>query len=102
MMATDTEIVDVIFRKWKNGNDGLDVFALFPGLAGTPDLKTCTCYQHIGQHSSADLAYCMKSSRPASEGEYAALRNELIRIGYNVNVVKNVTRQHLMSRARQL
>lgn len=99
MMATDTDIVDVIYRVDREGH----VFALFPGLAGTNDLKTCTCFEVNGGHSSADLAWCIKTSRPAREDEVEHLHKVLtINYGYLVNVVKNVTRLHLRQRARQL
>jgi hypothetical protein len=111
MMATETETeivrvvsdetpVDVIFRVWKT--DATDVFALFPGLAGTMQLHTCTCYQHVGQHSSADLAGCMRASRAATEAEYAPLKRELERRGYVLNVVLRTTARHLRERAKQL
>lgn len=64
--------VKVIFRKSK-----FELFALFPGLAGTNDASTCTSYAHLGQHSSADYSHCIATSRPATPEEYAPLLAEL-------------------------
>jgi hypothetical protein len=98
MAGTETEVVDVIFRVDREGI----VFALFPGLAGTMQLHTCTCYQHVGQHSSADLAGCMRESRKATEDEYMPLMRELQQRGYAMNVVLKTSRNHVVERARQL
>ncbi len=68
-------IVPVMFRTSKD--DSRDVFALFPTLPGTNQRHTCTCYQHVGQHSSADLNGCLASSRPARYDEYKDLLSEL-------------------------
>lgn len=72
------EILPVMFRASRN--DRSDVYALFPTLPGTNDPWTCTCYQHVGQHSSADLRGCINSSRPAKLAEYEDLLRELTRI----------------------
>ena len=74
---------DITFRVDKEGN----VFALFPHEVSTLQGHV-TCYQYVGQHSSADYQGCIKDSRPASEAEYAPLKKELESIGYNVNLVK--------------
>lgn len=97
-MVLDTEMVDVIFRLDREGI----VFALMPGLAGTQDPRTCTAYEHVGQHSSADVRHCIDKSTPATQEEYASLLHELQGIGYLVNVVKRATRAHFEQRARQL
>ena len=97
-MSVDTEMVDVIFRVDREGQ----VFALMPGLAGTLDPRTCTSYQHVGQHSSADLASCLRRSRAATAEEAGPLLRELQRIGYVVNVVSNATRSHFRQRVRQV
>jgi hypothetical protein len=98
MAGTETEVVDVIFRVDREG----EVFALFPGLAGTRELHTCTSYQHVGQHGSADLAFCMRSSRKATEDEYMPLMRELQRVGYAMNVVAKTSRRHAVERAREV
>jgi hypothetical protein len=97
--------VDVMFRvdrgrvSWGNL---ADVYALFPGLAGTNKIHTCLCYQHVGQHSSADLQGCINKSRPATPEEYDQLKRELERIGYVLNVVKRSTVKHLDQRRAML
>jgi hypothetical protein len=56
-------------------DDPSDVFALFPTLSEGGGMVTC--YQHVGQHSMADLAACIASTRPATRREAANLRREL-------------------------
>ena len=69
----------VIFRKDTPSN-GSDVFALFPTIEGSPG--HCTCYQHVGQHGSADYIHCVQTSKPATPTEYADLLAELVDYGY--------------------
>ncbi|MBS3739694.1 MAG: hypothetical protein KGY51_11990 [Psychroflexus sp.] len=86
-MKKDKEVTDVIFRKAKYGwSKGL-VFALFPHECETFDGKV-NCYEHIGQHSSADYKYCISVSQPVGEDEYSDLKKELESLGYNLRVVK--------------
>ncbi len=96
-MAEDQEITDVMFRVSKD--DIADVFVLFPALPGTNEPHTCCCYQHVGQHSHANLAGCINSSRPAIPDEYAALKRELEGIGYKLRIVKRRTRKQDEARA---
>ena len=77
----------VIFRKDKGG-----VFALFPELPGTNEPRTCTSYQHVGQHGSADYVACLARSRAATIEEYAPLKQELENIGYELNVKRRASR----------
>ena len=81
--------VIVIFRKdhtgWK------DCFALFPELPSDIYGHYCTCYQHVGQHCSADYQGCIANSDPASPTEYADLFEELERRGYNMIVRQRAT-----------
>lgn len=80
----------VMFRVSRN--DPKDIYALFPSIAGDvgrPD--TCTCYQHIGQHSSAHYTGCIASSRPATKAERRGLFHELRRIGYAMKLVSRQT-----------
>ena len=62
----------VIFRK-----DNAGCFALFPELPADNQGYFCTCFQHIGQHCSADYRGCMAQSDPAKPAEYADLQQEL-------------------------
>ena len=77
----------VVFRVDKEDN----VFALFPedpaDIAGT----LCTCYEHTGQHGSADYHGCIKFSRSAKPEEYADLAEELRGIGYNLVIRRRAT-----------
>jgi len=65
--------VVVVFRV-SRGNPR-DVFALFPAIEWSPG--TVTCYARVGQHSAADYAACIRSSRPARPEQYASLKAEL-------------------------
>ena len=70
----------VIFRKDHPAGGG-DVFALFPTIEGSPG--HCTCYQHVGQHGSADYNRCIYTSTLATPEEYADLLAELVDYGYD-------------------
>jgi hypothetical protein len=60
------------------------VFALFPEIPATD--RYCTCFEHVGQHGSADYSGCIANSRPATQEEYADLAAELTGRGYNLQV----------------
>jgi hypothetical protein len=89
-MEHDTETTDVIFKLERGTCD--QVVAFFPGLPGTGRWD-CTCYAHVGQHSSADLGY-LTTCRPAAPTSYADLKRELESLGYNLKVVKRRTAKH--------
>lgn len=106
------ETTDVMFRVTREKADGLpgftgadgngDVYALFPGEPGTREPHTCSCFQHVGQHASADLTGCINASRPAKRHEYAALARELRGRGYKLRIVKRSTRWHRRQREQQI
>ena len=75
----------VIFRKFKNG----DVIALFPELPAYN--YYITCYEHFGQHGSADYYVVLDQTKLASPKEYQELKKELETIGYDVIVYKRYT-----------
>ena len=79
------ETVDVAFGIEPEGS----VLAIMPGIAATVGRTDhVTCYAHIGQHSGADLAYCMEELKQADLDDYANLLEELRRIGYDVRVIR--------------
>lgn len=82
-------ITEVIYRIFQG-----EVLALFPGVPGTREVHTCASYAHMGQHSSADLAYVMASSKPAMPNDYAALHRELEGRGYRLKIVGRTGRKH--------
>lgn len=83
-MEKDTNIIDVIFRKYK---DNGFILALFPYEISHSNYVVC--YEHVGQHGSADYNHCIsRLTTPATESEYKDLKKELESIGYNLNVVK--------------
>ena len=88
----------VIFRKFGDG----DVIALFPELSGTGDVDTCASYMHVGQHSAASVRL-VADTRPATEEDYAPLKQELERLGYqDLQVVKRFSPQHRIKRWRDI
>jgi len=93
--------VKVIFRIWPKKQGG-DVIALFPGLAGTNEIATCSSYQTVGQHGAADLHGLCSSLRLATAAEYASLKAELERIGYNLKVATRATAADRRARLEQV
>jgi hypothetical protein len=71
----------VIFRKWP-ASEGHAIIALFPTEPGTNDPYTCSSYEHVGQHGSADPNGVIQRTTVAAPSEYADLKKELENIGY--------------------
>jgi aspartate carbamoyltransferase catalytic subunit len=67
-----------------------EVLALFPYEPGTRDSWTCSCYAHMGQHSTASVSCVMNHSTPAKPEQYADLEKELIEIGYDLVILKRI------------
>lgn len=75
----------VIFRKWNDGQ----IIALFPyNIWNRADVMS---YMHIGQHSGACYSGCVRETKPARPDEYKSLYDELISIGYNLEVQKKAS-----------
>lgn len=84
-------VTEVIFRKYKEG----DIIALFP-YDTERNLGQCSCYQHVGQHGTADYTGVMQSTKAASPAEYADLKRELENYGpaeanYNLKVLTKMS-----------
>lgn len=90
-------IVPVVFRKDRTG----DIFALFPTECEDYTGRYCGCYQHVGQHCSADYFGCIQDSRPATPAEYADLKTELERIGYTLRVIRRASPAHHEARRQE-
>jgi hypothetical protein len=90
ILKKDKNITEVIFRRFKDG----DVIALFPYDIATLDGEISS-YQHIGQHSGADLGL-IKETKHAKldEVDVKALFDELTSIGYNLKVMQKVNYNH--------
>jgi hypothetical protein len=69
-------------------NEKEELIALFPEIKADFDPDNCMSYQTIGQHGAANYEYIMQNSRNATPEEYKYLLNELIDIGYEVELVK--------------
>lgn len=90
----NTELTDVIFRRFKEG----DVIALFPTLPGTNDWPNdCQSYQHVGQHGAAGV-FLTLDTKPATPAEYAPLMRELEALGYSLRVRQKFTAQDAYKR----
>jgi hypothetical protein len=87
----------VIFRKWSNGN----VVALFPREIAAMRVTYCMSYMHIGQHSAADISI-IDDTKPATPEEYADLKAELERIGYDLEVFQRTSHKDLEARYAKL
>jgi hypothetical protein len=86
-MKKDANVTDIVFRKENSGDFKGTIFALFPHECS--DAKgNVTSYQHVGQHSSANYAQCICSSKPATIGESRELKKEMANRGYNINVIQ--------------
>ena len=96
-METDNHKTKVIFRKFKDG----DIIALFPEEPGTNDPQTCSSYMHIGQHCVADMAI-VPVTKIATADEYAALKEELESIGYNLEITYRVGASMRIKRERAI
>jgi tRNA C32,U32 (ribose-2'-O)-methylase TrmJ len=86
-MEKDNYKTDVMFRVDKSGDNKGVVYALLPHEAYNHS-GSVTSYEHVGQHGKADYNYCISKTRPATEKEYSALKEEMESIGYDINVVK--------------
>jgi len=86
-MEKDNYKTDIVFRVDTSKDFKGTVFALFPHEVSTLD-GLVNCYQHVGQHSSADYNHCINTSKLATAEEYADLKKEMESIGYKINVVK--------------
>lgn len=84
-MAKTTERTRIVFRFW----DG-DVIALLPDHIEN-NRWDVMCYQHIGQHGTADYGHIISQSRPATPEEYADLKHELEIVGYAVHPIKRAS-----------
>lgn len=90
-MNKDTDKTIVIFRAERAGTFKGVVTAYFPATDAGNGL--CECYMHVGQHSGADYACCVRKSRPATPAEYADVKRELeTHYGYTLDVRKRWTR----------
>ena len=86
IMEKDKKITEVIFRVDTTKDFKGTVFALLPYQIERNG--SVTSYQHVGQHSTANYDWCVKSSKLAKESEYTYLKKEMESLGYNIKVIK--------------
>lgn len=80
----------VIFRLWRKS-----VIALFPYEIA--DMKgNCLSYQHVGQHGAANYSAIIYESCPAHPTEFADLKTELEKLGYQLEVIKKRNNQRFL------
>jgi dimeric dUTPase (all-alpha-NTP-PPase superfamily) len=87
----------VIFRKFKEG----DIIALFPDNACTQNICDCESYMHIGQHGAASVSI-VNWTKPASKEEYQTLYQELISIGYDLELASRFSYKSMLLRREQV
>ena len=86
-MEKDNYKTEVVFRVDKAGAFKGTVFAMLPHECA--DLQgNVTCYEHVGQHHSANYSGCIAKSRPATPEEYKDLKKEMENQGYDLVVIK--------------
>jgi hypothetical protein len=81
----------VVFRKWR---DSGDIIALFPELPASIHGEYCLSYERVGQHAAADYHGVICHTLPAAPHEYAALTDELARIGYRLKPQRRASWRH--------
>jgi hypothetical protein len=87
-MTVEPEVIDVVDVVFLRDLDGLEVFAVFPGLSSSAtDPYMMTCYAHGGQHSGAAPEYCNDCEEVTDPTVYGDLAVELGRIGYSLCIV---------------
>jgi hypothetical protein len=72
----DQDLTTVVFRKWKKGC-GSGIIALFPDIPWDQRQLLVASFEHVGQHGGADYLEVIGASKPATESEYVALKQEL-------------------------
>lgn len=77
-----TIVTTVIFYKEEMPDN---VLAVFP-YKYDRGINQVACYSSIGQHSSTSFGYCNELKK-ATRKQYADLKAELERIGYNLKVI---------------
>lgn len=76
------------------------IIALFPCEPATLDVGECLSYQHIGQHGAANVRHMLDTTARASVDSSRALKAELERIGYVLEVHQEYSED--MTHARRL
>lgn len=77
--------VHVMFRKSTIELFTGDIIAFFVEDYRNGDV---VCYQHIGQHGTADIEFMKYCTEDASPAEYAELKDELENIiGYDLTII---------------
>ena len=82
----------VVFRRWRDRSG--DIVALFPAIPADVQGRYCDSYMHVGGHGGADYQCVIRHTVPVGPKQYAALAEELRRIGYNLRPMKHASRQH--------
>lgn len=74
----------VIFRRWRK--NPRTIIALFPTVPDDYTGGYCGSFEHEGQHGGADYQGVIRATVPASAGESAELRAELMQAPYCYNL----------------
>ena len=107
MFEQDTNETPVLFRVHRAPKKhGSEVTAVFPCEPHSYDGNEMSCYVHVGQHGGCDLGW-YNQTRPATEAEYADLKQELesAPYGYRFKVYRRMNRalrDRFMAEVRRL
>jgi hypothetical protein len=97
-MSTETKPAPTVcvFRKWRHGG----IIALFPLLPHDVNGIYSVSYERIGQHGAADAEGLVGITDPAKPEECTDLKAELERIGYSLDVRKQIPRNAAVRRSK--
>ena len=94
----DKHKTDVLFRKFKTG----ELIAIFPGIPGTNKwYKDCMSYMSCGHHGACDLSIINQTLKAKTE-DIRDLVKELEALGYNLNHIPRITKDHITMRKLEI
>ena len=96
MKAGKVENKPVIFRKFSNN----EIIALFPEICVDNTGYNCQSYIHVGQHGAAS-PYLVHTTKLATPTEYKSLYDELVKLGYDMKIIKRFRYKHQEIRREQ-
>jgi len=94
------ERTKVIFRQFKIG---CEIIALFPEIPGDITGNLCMSYMKCGQHA-ATSPNIVEDTKPVNfeDGAVKSLIEELIELGYNLEIIKRFRYSHQQTRIENL
>lgn len=100
-MKKDDKTTKVLFLIEQSENGTGSVLAFFPENLFTDRRKDVfECYSHVGQHSSCRIEYANECKQATGE-QFTPLLNELLSIGYKLEVLNKPTLKQMAINARK-